>query len=194
MVDLKSKYAVVEVHPDTIIAIDKSDRKDWTEDNYIAAGEEASKLKFYSQWILGMLASEFKWGDVASYARQIHVDADSLYAYKRVYLKIHDADPFYVPDGYVPWGVLEMASESKEPIKMIEDLSAEGKLSREEAYRYKKQQEGGVVLPPKPRFKVYWSEEKAKWVVEMIYRSLDDVDLSKFSEEIFSRLKEIWEK
>ena len=70
-----------------LVRIDKTDRSGWNETDYITAGEEIAGIKFLSQWMLGKLAYEYvqKWGDCSHYARQIHIDENSLFAYRRVY-------------------------------------------------------------------------------------------------------------
>ena len=195
-IDPEGKYSLVEVHLETIMSIDKIDRTEWTIDNYIAAGEEASKLKFYSQWILGKLAYEYTgrvFGDVAKYAREIHIDQASLYAYKRVYTKIFEKDPNYVPDGFVPWGVLQIAAETEEPIKLIEELSADGKVSVEEAYRRKKEQEGAEPRPRRPRVRFVWDTEQKLWVMDMDIQDFENIDFKVVGKKgLVDYLRKVW--
>ena len=140
----------IEISP--LVRVDIADRSEWQEVDYVTAGEEVSVLKFYSQWTLGKLAYEYvqRWGDCSYYARQIHIDANSLISYRRAYKKIHEQDPDYLPDGYIPWGVLQIAAETEDPVGMIEELSANSKLSIAEAHRCKKEKETGKSIPAKP--------------------------------------------
>lgn len=192
----KTKPDIVEINPQMLRIIDEADRSEWDEQMYVSAGEEAGKLKFYSQWVIGKLAYEYadRWGDIKRYARDIRVDEASLYAYRRVYKRIHEKDPSYVPDGYIPWAVLQIAAETDEPIKMIEELSSEGKLSVKEAYRYKKEKETGRTVISKPRIALSWNEENGLWKIQMSEGDFDKIDWGDIGEKLVAYLKRLWNK
>ena len=192
----KTESGIVEVNLGMLQIIDEADRSEWDEDMYISAGEETGKIKYYSQWTLGKLAYEFanKWGDVKRYSRDIHVDTASIYAYRRVYKKIYEKDPTYVPDGYIPWGVLQIAAETDEPIQMIEELSANNKVSVEEAYRYKKEKETGKTVAKKPIIQLKWNEESGLWKIEMNENDFDKIDWSDVGEKLAGYFKRLWNK
>ena len=122
------------------------------------------------------------------------MDAASLYAYRRVYKRIYEKDPGYVPDGYIPWGVLQIAAETEEPIRMIEELSANDKLSIREAYRYKREKETGKTIPSKPNVSLKWSDESGLWKIEMSEADFDRIDWGDIGEKLADYLKRIWEK
>lgn len=193
---MEKKLNLIEINPSALRRIDETDRSEWKEVDYVTAGEEASGVKFYSQWILGELAYEYveKWGDCSDYARQIHVDANSLIAYRRAYKKIHEQDPDYVPDGYIPWGVLQIATETDDPIGMIEDLSANDKLSIAEAYRYKRERETGRTVPKKPKVSLKWNEETGLWQISISEEDFGKIDWALIGKQLEVYLRKLWEK
>ncbi len=187
---------LVESNLSALDRIDKADRSDWKEADYIMAGQEASGIKFYSQWIMGKLAYEHgeRWGDCSAYARQIHVDANSLIAYRRVYKKIYEHDANYVPDGYIPWGVLQIAAETDNPIGMIEELSANDKVSIAEARRYKIEKETGVVATKKPKISLKWDDETELWQIGMDEEEFEKIDWALIGKQLSDYLKKLWER
>ena len=177
-----------------LMLIDTKDRSGWSEVDYVTAGEEVAGIKFMSQWMLGKLAYEYvqKWGDCSYYARQIHVDAKSLIAYKHVYKKIHEQDPDYVPDGYIPWGVIQMAADYDDPVGMIEELSANSKVSISEAYRYKKEKETGKSIPTKPKVSLKWNEDSQMWQMHMSEDDFKKIDWNLIGRQLSNYLKRLW--
>ena len=61
----KNPLAVTQINPAMLTTINEADFKDWSKDQYVSAGEEASKIKYFSQWVLGKLVSAYseKYGD-----------------------------------------------------------------------------------------------------------------------------------
>jgi len=187
---------IIEVRPNMLIAIDEEDRSKWTEEEYISAGEEASKVKFYSQWILGKLASEYsqrKWGECSKYARKIHVDPRSLLAYRRVYRKISKADPNYVPDGYLPWGVLQIVAEEENPIELIEELSSKSKVTVAEATRHILEKRTGRKVPTKPKVKLRFDEESGLWEIQISEEDFPKINWELIGRQLMEYLKKLWE-
>ena len=193
----KNDPAFIEINPQIFQVVDKANRSEWQEEMYVSAGEEVGKLKYYSQWILGKLAYEYtdrNWGDCSKYARAIHVDPNSLIAYRRVYKKIHETDPNYIPDGYIPWGVLQLAAETEDPIGMIEELSSNDRLSVAEAYRYKKEKETGKTVLTKPKVHLRWNEENGLWKIEISGKDFEKIDWEAIGKELMSYLKKLWHR
>ena len=87
-----------------------------------------------------------------------------------------------------------MAAESKEPIKMLEELSANSKLSIEEAYRYKKEKETGKTVAKKPRVSLKWSEESGLWKIQMSEEDFDRIDWGDIGEKLVDYLRRLWNK
>lgn len=179
-----------------LMRVDTEDRSEWGEVDYITAGEEIAGIKFMSQWALGKLAYEYvrKWGDCSHYARQIHVDEKSLIAYRIVYKRIHEQDPEYTPDGYIPWGVIQMAADHSDPIGMIEELSANSKVTIAEAYRYKKEKETGKSVPTKPKISLKWNEDLEMWQMHMSEDDFEKIDWSLVGKQLGNYLKRLWDK
>ncbi len=193
---MTGKKSKIEVAPHVLTAIDEADRTTWNEVDYIMAGQQVSAVKFHSQLILGILVYEYSqmWGDCTRYARQAHIDANSLLAYRRVYKKIHEQDPDYVPDGYIPWGVLQIAADTKDPIGMIEDLSVNDKVSIAEAHRYRKERETGKTVPTKPKVSLKWSEEAGLWQIDISEEDFEKIDWALVGKQLGEYLKKLWEK
>jgi hypothetical protein len=193
---IRNPLAVSELRPEMLRTIDEADYSDWDRDAFIAAGEEATKVKYYSQWILGKLADEYskKWGDCSRYGREIHVEPNSLIAYRRVYRKIKEANPEYVPDGFLTWGVLQIIAEQPEPIKLIEELSKEGKVTIAEVDRRIREKTGREVLPPKPRVALKFDKEKGLWDLEMDEKDFERINWEKVGRQLLGYLRKLWKE
>ena len=177
--------------------MEATDRSDWSLEMYVSAGQEATQLKFYSQWMIAKLANEVsgKWGDVSKWAREISIPATSVLAYLQVYRRILDdakkkGKENYVPDGYVPWGVLQIATRAsvESPIDMIEELSKKGATSIKEAYREVKSKETGKQVAPKPRAKFTYNEEKDQWTLFIDPDTYNNIDWDKVRKPILDYL------
>jgi len=191
-----NKSNLLEINPSGLVRIDGADRSKWKEVDYIMAGQEASSIKFYSQWVQGKLAYEYvkKWGDCSKYARQIHIDANSLIAYRRVYKKIYEQDSEYMPDGYIPWGVVQIATYTEDPIGMIEELSANNKVSIAEAHRYRKEKETGKTVPTKPKVSLKWNEESGLWQINISEEDFEKIDWALIGKQLNKYLKRLWKR
>ncbi len=201
----KNPLAVTQINPAMLTTINEADFGDWSKDQYISAGEEASKIKYFSQWVLGKLVSAYssKYGDIADFARSIHMEVNSLYAYKSVYETITRSKPDYVPDGHLTWGALLLIAKSEDPknvIKAIEKMSGDGKVSMNDVHRTIKEKErkdkgDNRRLPSKPKVKFTINEELNKWEMTI---GLDDMDKINWQGEwgkiFYKFLKKIWEK
>jgi hypothetical protein len=190
---IENPLAISMIDPDMLRVIEEADLSEWTMDQFLAAGEEAGKVKYFSQWILGKLADAYskKWGDCSKFAREIHIEPKSLLAYRRVYKKIVKADPKFVPDGYLSWGALQMIAEQPDPVKLIEELTDNGKVTMAETYRHIKQKETGKQVPKKPKVNLKYNEETNMWRLNM---TPDDFDKIDWPRELWEYLKKRWEE
>lgn len=191
---------ISEINPEMLKVIDRADFSDWSRDQFITAGEEASKIKYYSQWVLGKLADKYckKWGDLPAYARSIHQEPDSLRVYRWVYKKITKSMPDYVPDGYLTWRAIQIIASYDKPIDLIEELSGKGKITGDEVIQHikakERKKEGKNPLPKKPKVKITFNEEVEKWELDIIQKDFDELYwLGKFKERFSKYLKRIWE-
>jgi hypothetical protein len=193
---MTNKTSLAEIGPPVLRRINEADRSRWEEVDYITAGEEASGIKFFSQWTMGKLAYEYveKWGDCSKYARKIHVDANSLIAYRRVYKKIFEQNSSYTPDGYIPWGVIQIATYTNDPIGMIEELSVNDKVSIAEAHRYRLEKETGKTVPKKPKISLKWSEITALWQINISEKDFGKIDWALIGKQLSDYLRKLWER
>lgn len=159
----------IELNFNVIKQIEEADRKNWDSETYITMAMDVSQIKGYSQWILGKLAHEYcedkRYGVVTEFAKQARQDPSSMRVYKSVYERFIQADPNFAPDGYMPWGVLLRASESKNPIEIINKLQDSSANTIEEAHRLVKIEQTGKEFPPKPKLKLVFDEESNMWKI-----------------------------
>jgi hypothetical protein len=188
-----------EINISTFTAIETADRSKWDKQMYNYAGEEAVKLKYYSQWILGQLADEYshKHGDCSEFARAIRVEPNSLLTYRWVYRRLIKDNPKYVPDGALTWTALQIISRYNNPTKLIEEYSGKGMITADEIVRDMKnksrEEVGQKPVPKKPRVIVSWNDEESLWEMKM---SVDDMGKinwkGEFGKAMYEYLKKIW--
>lgn len=193
--------AVSEIRPEILKVIDEADFSDWDRETFISAGEEASKVKYYSQWILGKLAHHYckKWGDLPDYARSIHQEPDSVRVYRWVYRRITEAKPDYVPDGFLTWGALQIIARYDKPIELIEELSKKGKVTMGEVTRHIKDKErkkkGKKPYPSKPKVKITFNEELELFELEIKEKDWPMFNWrGKFGKSFYKYLRKVWRK
>lgn len=172
--------------------IDWVDRSEWTYDMYIHAGQDARLVKEYSQWMIGKLASEVmdRFKQDEDYADQIGVPVNSLRTYRYVYQKFIKENPDFVPDGYLPWGVLQMAATTDSPIETLTSLQDKDANTISKAYRALKEEKTGQSMPIKPKLSVVWDEEKSVWKVKMRPEDISKIDWSDIATQLTDYLTE----
>ena len=193
--DMNNPSLITDTRVELLETVYTADRSKWTEDTYVSMGEGVSGIKFCSQWILGMLAHEYsdKWGECSKYARKMHVDPQSLLAYRRVYRKLKEADPDYVPDGYIPWGVLQIIAGEKNPIELIEELSSNNKVTIPEATRYIMERKTGKTVPVKPKVKLKFDESGGLWEIQIAEEDFEKINWELIGKQLMEYLKRLWE-
>jgi hypothetical protein len=183
-----NQLTTIELNVDVLKQIEQADRSKWDSETYISMGMEISQIKGLSQWFLGKLASEYcevkKYGMVTEYARSIRQDPSSLRVYKSVYERFQKADANFVPDGFVPWGVLLTAAGSKNPVEMVNQLHDASANTIEEAYRAVKVEQTGKELPPKPKLKLQFDEMSGKWKIVLEPNDIPKIDWTDIKKQL----------
>ncbi len=192
---MDKNLAKVEFTPEILLEIDKADRSKWDSETYISMGIEISQIKGFSQWLLGKLAFEYsedkRYGAVTEYAKQIRQNPRSVEAYKLVYEKFHSIDPSFVPTGYVPWGVMQMAAGTDDPIQTLNELHDGSATKIEEAYRHIKTKISGKNVPPKPRLKLKFDEISGHWKIIIEPEDIAKIDWSDVQQQLLDYFKTI---
>jgi len=193
----KDKYdSLIESKPDygeILLQADQSDRSEWNWEDYVTFGQMASEVKSYSQWLIGKLASEVfnKWGKDEKYASEIHISVGSLQQYRRVYIQLSKQG--YVPNGFFPWGVLQIAANYNpgESAKTLEELEDNGIATIEGAYRYIKEKKTGIVVPRKPSLRLIWNQDVNKWKVVLKPEDIPEIDWSDVKKQLLDYLSNL---
>lgn len=191
-----SKLSPINIRPDILLDIDKMDLKELTDDDLIEMGKSVTEVNTYAQWLLGRLVDEVvkRRGDIEKYANAIGQRRDKLYQCVYVYRKFIKDNPDFSPEKYVngsiPWGMLQyVASKSDTPIKLLNDLIDEGIVSQPAAIRKIKEQETGIVVPPKPRVSWKWNAEKEKWTIRFMLDEMDLIDWDEARDLVLEKIK-----
>lgn len=173
---------LIQVNPNVLIDIAKSNRSDWNYETYVDTGLEAVTAKGYSQWIIGMLAYEVqkKWGGDKDFAKAIGINVDSLRVYRFTYKNCIEKDNTFVPPTYIPWGVLHMAAKTDNPVETIKRLEENNNITIESAYRDIKTHETGFSPPRKPRVRLHWNDETHMYDLDIPEEDIKNIDWQKF--------------
>jgi len=191
----KFKDRPIRVRPQIVLATDEANRKEWDYDTYVVAGQDAAKVKGYTEWIIGKLTSEVvakKYGDIVRYARDIRIPANSVYVYKHIYERLTEAEPDFFPDGFVPYGVLQMAAKAKtieQRKEILKELYAQSVTTMEHGHRVVKEKETGKKVPGKPVFKIKWNDETGTWQALASDKDIDRIDWSVIEKQLLKKLK-----
>jgi len=166
--------------------IEDADRTKWDYETYISFAQEVAKIKGYSNWIIGKLASEYskKWGDVTKFARDARLEPSSVGVYKMVYEKYQQADPTFKPDGFVPWGVLQMASTTENPIETLNELHDASANKINQAFAIIKSRQTGKIVPQKPRVKLQFNEEDNIWKIVIEQEDITKIDWTDIKKQL----------
>lgn len=169
---------LIEVNPSLLEHIDNADRAGWDYETYVTVAMDVIHIKQYSQWTLGKLAYEvnLKWGEGADFARKIGVDPTSLRVYKHTYARFHEIDNEYTPPLHMPWGVLQQAAQTENPVETLQHLEDTNNTTIKSAYREIKVQETGVVPPPRPRVKLKFDPDKELWCMTIPPEDIKNID------------------
>ncbi len=170
--------ALIEINPSILRHIDQADRTDWSYDQYIDMGIEAVQAKSYSQWIIGMLATEVahRWNNDQQFGDAIGVNRDSLRVYRHIYKRFTEQDKTFVPPMNMPWGVLSMAAKTENPVETVQRLEDNNNMTMESAYRDIKTEETGVSPPRKPRVRLKWNDETHLYDLDIADEDLENID------------------
>lgn len=174
------------INSDIFQQIEEADRTKWDYETYISFAQEVAKIKGQSNWTIGKLASEYskKWGDVAKFARESRLEPNSVGVYKMVYEKYQQADPTFKPDGFLPWGVLQMASTTPDPIETLNDLHDASANKINEAFAIIKSKQTGKTVPQKPRVKLQFNEEKNIWKIVVEQEDIPKIDWTDIKKQL----------
>jgi hypothetical protein len=189
------KFELVEIHPDLLNDIDRHSLEDADWNLLVAMGQDASRIKTYTQWILGKLGNAVakKYGDLKQYADEINQKYEVLNQYVYTYRKFIQEDPSFHPGKYagsIPWGMLQLAaSKSDSPQKLVEDLQDKGIHTINHAYKEIKEQETGIKIPQKPKVNLYWNPELRKFKISLNPDELDLIDWTDVKNQLMNYLE-----
>lgn len=188
----EQKTIIKRVELELLRDIDRVDRSEWTYEMYVHAGGEARLVKEYSQWMIGKLATEVmdRFKQDEDYAEEIGIPVNSLRTYRYVYQKFTKENPDFIPEGYLPWGVLQMAAATDNPIETLNSLQDKDANTISKAYRVLKEEKTGQSVPIKPKLAVVWDEEKSVWKVKMRLEDIPKIDWSDIATQLTDYLTE----
>ncbi len=179
---MDTEKSLVEARPGFLLDLDKVDRSEWDLQMYEAALEEAGQVKFYSQWLIGKFAFEagnkFGYGHDEELAKVARVEVGTLRMYRSVYKKFYETDSGFVPDGYMPWLVIQMAAGTENPIETLEKLQDEDATTVSKASRALKTMKTGKEVPKKPKISLVFDEASFKWRLKLKEEDIPNIDWS----------------